>query len=79
MRTVQGKWMLARVLDSGGIVAWFTDGGLARARFNAAPFDPTEDMLYDKPVWEALSALRTAEPKWLRTVDRTTRFVVNRS
>lgn len=78
-RTVIGKWMMARIDDNGGVVAWFTGGGIARARYNPEPFDPTEDMLYDKPVWEALSALRTAEPSWLKTVDTNTRFVVNRS
>lgn len=79
MRTVHGKWMMAQVLDNGDIVAWFTGGGIARARYNDEPMDATEDMLYDRPVWEALAPLRTADPTWLKSVDYNTRFVVSGS
>jgi len=78
MRTVHGTWMLARVTDTGDIEAWFTDGGIARARFNDEPFDPTDFMQYDKPVYAALAPVRrrAADPAWLKTVDQYTRFVI---
>ena len=77
-RSVVGKWMLAHVSADGTVVAYFTGGGIARARYSTEPFDPTEGMEYDKPVYEALSSLRTAEPSWLRSaVDTNTWFFVN--
>ncbi len=79
-RTVLGKWLMARVYANGVIVAEFTGGGIARARFNPEPFDLTEGMLYDRPVWEALSTLRQPGLTWLDTVDYSTRiYVTSRS